>query len=98
MSNTSGASFTKHSPRFLGVRPNVHVIHLVAAAPVSATFAVGPELNLRYCLPIRTYRFRRETGDTEAIRITASSAATSSIDPTANDLKIDKRVPMELDA
>lgn len=40
-------------------RPNLTVIHLFIAAPVSACFVTGQELRIRNNPPVQTYRFRR---------------------------------------
>lgn len=42
--------------------PNCETIHMFAAAPVSACFALGQELKPRNSPPIQTYRFRKVEG------------------------------------
>lgn len=44
-------------------RPNVDVIHLFVAAPVSVCVAIGQELRLRNGKDVQTYRYRAGTGD-----------------------------------
>jgi SMODS-associated and fused to various effectors sensor domain len=43
-------------------RPNLDLIHLFVAAPVSVCFALGQELKARNSAPIQTYRFRTVSG------------------------------------
>jgi hypothetical protein len=44
------------------LRPNLDVIHLFVAAPVSVCAAIGQELRLRNGKDVQTYRFRPGTG------------------------------------
>ena len=44
-------------------RPNVDVIHLFVAAPISVCFAIGQELKPRNSPPIQTYRYRKVEGE-----------------------------------
>lgn len=49
-------------------RPNLTVIHLFIAAPVSACFVTGQELRIRNNPPVQTYRFRRSPDGAGATR------------------------------
>lgn len=76
----------------LAARPQVELIHLFVAAPVSVCFAVGQELDPRNSPPIQTYRFRREQGYTAAIRIAATQPASSSGSVSDADRKVADRI------
>jgi len=55
-------------------RPNVELIHLFIAAPVSVCFVIGQELRLRSGKDVQTYRFRARVGEKSyqaAIRLTS---------------------------
>ena len=62
--------------RVATTRPNVDLIHLFVAAPVSVCFAIGQELHLRSARDVQTYRFRVRAGEKSyqpAIRLRSHS-------------------------
>lgn len=69
-------------------RPQLTVLHLFIAAPVSACVVTGQEMRIRNNPPVQTYRYRQRTdgtggATTEAIRITVGGPAVVDVPLTA---------------
>lgn len=69
-------------------RPNLDLIELFVAAPVSVCFAIGQELKARNSVPIQTYRFRTVTGQSRyqpALLIGEASLQATPLPPTSEE-------------
>jgi hypothetical protein len=77
------------------MRPNLDVIHLFVAAPVSVCVAVGQELRLRNGKDVQTYRYRPGTGAqalTPAILLTNGDVSEAAAPLSEADCQLAQRL------
>lgn len=73
-------TFREALARLRAARPNIDLIYLFVAAPVSVCFAIGQELKPRNSPPIQTFRYRSQSGQpSQQLALQLSGEAESAV-------------------